>query len=229
MNFVKYERTIQSLLPAGTGGCYIYSQSKNDRVFKIGTAWGDLFDRIRRQKFCYPYKNEYFLHYIWVTSTTREDVYRRKKATTLERSLLNYVGKKVKGTRNQYKLTASTIIDDDDDDDEKEQGRRPLEFRFVGSKERLKKLIQDVFMTTPLWSKMIEFRPRTWDVSYAFQYGLQPIQDGDLESQKTTTRSGRISKKPDNTYVNAALKRQFDVDVRRWERENKLSINNENE
>ena len=217
MNFVKNEKDIRQLIPKGGGGCYIYSQNKNDKVFKIGMAFGDVFKRIRRQKSCYPYNNEFFIHFIWVTSLSREDMDGEKKARDLEKKLLTHVGSKIKGTRGNYTLSrsrSSTKIV------QKEQGRRPREFRYVGTKQNLKQLINEVFMTTPVWYYMYEFKPRSWEKKYAFQFGLTTSVKEDI----TKTRSGRVSKKPVDTYVNSQLSALFQKDVEKWEKQNKLDI-----
>ena len=55
-------------------GLYVISRNKDDLTFKIGIAHGQvgLKPRLQSYKLCYPYKDEYYIHYIIITPTAQD-------------------------------------------------------------------------------------------------------------------------------------------------------------
>ena len=89
MNFNLHERDLKDFLSDDLGeryrGVYVISRHKNDTSFKIGVSYGKggLFNRLKSYKICWPYEDEYYLHFAALTFSADD-------AKILEKSLLNH-------------------------------------------------------------------------------------------------------------------------------------------
>ena len=64
INFVKLLKDIQDGLFKRNKfpGCYVYSRLKHDITFKLGMSEKDLFDRVKKAKFCFLEKDTFFIY-----------------------------------------------------------------------------------------------------------------------------------------------------------------------
>ena len=163
MNFFDNERNIKQLLilnekrervdkpPADKHwkGCYVISRNDHDNVHKLGVAWGDggLFNRLKNYKICMPYKDEYFVQFIFVCDT-------KDKSKALEKKIL----------ARTDKFTDKRIAEQAFDD-EKVSGVRSKEYRFTAKKQDLKDLLTaELNDNLELWRYAVIFGKNSWKI-----------------------------------------------------------------
>jgi hypothetical protein len=156
MNYTNYEASLGKLLLlpdtrlSKTGkektqhfkGIYVISRSKDDLTFKIGVAYGDggLKPRLQNYKLCYPYKDEFFVHYIIITATATD-------AKMLERKVL--------GDPRLSNTERNPVA----------QGRKSTEWKVLTSTSVLKKvLITAMDNNSNLWTHCVVFSDNGWNI-----------------------------------------------------------------
>ena len=149
MNFIDNQLQIDELLllPDKVGGkknyfkgVYIFSRDYDDTSYKIGMAWGKggLFERLKSYKICYPYKNEFFLQYLLI-STTSDD------AKTLETTVL--------ASKKLVSVIENTTA----------EGRRSREWKMVSKRVILNDVLKTSLAANPnLWTHCIVFGMTGW-------------------------------------------------------------------
>ena len=164
MNFFDHERDIKQLLildekrervnkpPADKHwkGCYVISRNDHDNVHKLGVAWGEggLFNRLKNYKICMPYKDEFYVQYIFVCDT-------KEKAKLLEKKILSRTDK----------LTDKRIAEQEFDDESKSKGLRSKEYRFSAKKQDLKDLLKaELNDHADLWRYTVIFGKNSWKI-----------------------------------------------------------------
>ena len=131
-------------------GCYVISRNNQDTVHKLGVAWGEggLFNRLKNYKICMPYKDEYYVQYLFICQT-------KEKAKALERKIL----------ARTDKLTDTQIAEQVFDDESKVKGRRSKEYRFSAKKDDLTQLlIAELNDHTDLWRYAVIFGKNGWKI-----------------------------------------------------------------
>ena len=121
-------------------GVYVISRLEDDLTFKIGVSYGSggLKPRLSSYKLCYPYANEYFVHYIIVTGSDTD-------ARKLEKLILAD-----KRLENTVKNPTA-------------QGKKSLEYKMVSDKDVLKHaLIDSVNKHSDLWQIIVVFGSQGW-------------------------------------------------------------------
>ena len=157
MNFKDHEKKIQSFLKTGsrksTGkteknvatyqrGVYVISRFLNDDYVKIGMAHGDggLFQRLKSYKICYPFKDEYFLQYLFIWPSS-------KNAEKLEKHILS----------RKDKLHDIGVADVKNEC-VKAEGRYRKEYRCSATKNVMNETImEELNKHKELWSNVVIF------------------------------------------------------------------------
>jgi hypothetical protein len=162
MNFRKHEADIKNLLHTGerasnskdpnkkgkpkptyARGVYVLSRKADDTTFKIGMAWGGggLFQRLMSYKLCFPYKDEFILHFLVICEKADD-------AKALEKKLLK--------RSNVLKHTAKN---------EEYQGRWSYEYRVIAKKATLKNaLMKTLDSNRDIWDSVMVFNKTGWKV-----------------------------------------------------------------
>jgi hypothetical protein len=162
MNFKNNEKDIQKLLRSGTRvtrskdpkkngqkrptyhrGLYVISRGERDSTYKIGMAHGDggLFTRLKSYKLCWPYENEFYVHYLVVCPTAKD-------AMKLERAVLKNK-RSLKGIKKNPEA----------------QGRASNEYRATASKAALKKVLLDAMdRNRDTWEALVVLGKTKWTV-----------------------------------------------------------------
>ena len=126
MNYIKYNKQIKTLLHTNGGkpysGNYIYSRDIDDYTYKIGMSQAGLYNRVQTAKSCYPYKSEFWIHYIIISLDGQFSKATKSTTRHIEDDLLT-----TSKTMSTVSLQKSEI----------EEGRRPTEYRFVATKVKL--------------------------------------------------------------------------------------------
>lgn len=162
MNFKDNQKNIQKLLRSGTRttrstnpkkagekkttyyrGLYVISRGEGDSTFKIGMAHGDggLFTRLKSYKLCWPYENEFYVHYLVVCPTAKD-------AKELERQVLKNK-RSLKGIKKNPEA----------------QGKASNEYRVTASKDALKKVLMDAMdRNRDTWEALVVFGKTKWTI-----------------------------------------------------------------
>ena len=202
MNFVANQTKLKKLL-SDKSGCYVYTRDKNDKTFKIGMSESSLFRRLRSAKSCYPYANEFWIHYIIATGDNGliKVGETRSRTRELERVLL--INSQDSTTRGK-KITNEGTIEESSD---KEQGIRPKEYRFYGGKSDLDKLIKDTTDLTPIYESLFVFSENDWKEYINLESDPLPVP-------VKPTKSGR-KRKQTPFYADELLSDLFKSDINR--------------
>lgn len=156
INYVDFEKSLGKLLKlpdkrtSKSGklvaqhfkGVYVISRKKDDLTFKIGIAHGQggLKPRLQSYKICYPYADEYYIHYILITPTSTD-------AKELERIV----------------LADSTLRNTVQKSDA--QGKKSFEYKMVSDKSTLKKaLARALDGNVNKWTHAIVFGDNGWKI-----------------------------------------------------------------
>jgi hypothetical protein len=156
MNYVDFEKSLGKLLrlpdkrTSKSGklvaqhfkGVYVISRERNDLTFKLGMAHGagGLKPRLQGYKICYPYADEYFIHYILITPTSAD-------ARALERIVL--ADSTLKNTVQKGEA----------------QGKKSVEYKMVSDKATLKKaLVRALDNNVSKWTHAIVFGDNGWKI-----------------------------------------------------------------
>jgi hypothetical protein len=155
MNYVDFEKTIKKLLiypdtyktKSGKDasqyckGIYIISRHKDDLTYKIGVAYGKggLRNRVHSYKLCYPYSDEFYVHYL-IIGTTDVD------SRILEDVIL-------KDTSLKNTIENPTA-----------EGRKSKEYKMVASADQLKAALTTALQTNlNLWTHAFTFGKQGWN------------------------------------------------------------------
>ena len=123
-------------------GPYVISRHKDDLTFKIGIAHGQggLKPRLQSYKICYPYKDEFYIHYIIITPTSTD-------AKKLEKIVLA-------DSTLQSTLENPTA-----------QGRKSKEYKMVTSYCDLKKVLTRALdNNSNLWTHVTVLGDNGWKI-----------------------------------------------------------------
>lgn len=153
MNFKQNEKDLQRLLYEGTRtsskgnsvptyfkGVYLISGEKVAPSYKIGMAFGQggLFNRLMSYKICWPYINEFYLHFAIVC-------YEPEQAKQLETILLAH-----------DKLQQIEKAED-------AQGRRSNEYRVAEKRTKIFRALDDTLNARrDLWAYLLLFGEKGW-------------------------------------------------------------------
>ena len=192
MNFLEHQRAIRKLLHTPgvkpLSGCYIYSRDENDDTVKIGMSEAGLYDRIKGAKSCYPFSNEFWLHFVIISL----DGQKGDNGTT---SSTRYIENELL-TQSKH---LSTI--------EMEAGKakhkgRPKEYRLIGKSLNLHKLIQDTlnkFRTK--WDYLIVFDRNSWNITRNFKTVKKPIANIEVLSYAGEDMDQRVEDADPSVHV----------------------------
>ena len=156
MNFILHQKEIQNLLytkgKKPYSGNYIYSRDEKDGVYKMGMSEAGLFRRVKQAGSCYPFKTEFWLHYLIISLDGTKSKVKGKKSTT--RKIENYL-------HAQSKDMSTVEIQKED----VEQGQRPREYRVISNKTNLYKLLKDTLNThRDKWDWLVVFTVNGWHI-----------------------------------------------------------------
>ena len=159
MNFIDYEKSLSRLLKLPDTrlsqgkipkqvtqyfkGIYVISRNKDDLTFKIGVAYGQggLKPRLQSYKLCYPYKDEFYIHYIIITPTGDGD------AKQLEKIILS--NKTLEHT----------------EENKSAEGKKSKEYKVVSSHSILKQVLIAAMDANPnLWTHCVVFGDNGWNI-----------------------------------------------------------------
>lgn len=184
MNLVLHEKTLKILLQSEGGkpyaGNYVYSRDEDDSTYKIGMSQSGLFSRIKQAKSCYPYKDEFWLHYCIISL----DGYFKKGEKSSTRHIEDDLLKTSKSL-STVELQKSDI---------KEQGQRPREYRLVSNKKQLYTLLKNTLNKhRDKWDWLVVFSKNGWDVIPNDRLVSKPITNITQLKQKSDTYTTRPS------------------------------------
>jgi hypothetical protein len=123
-------------------GVYVISRKKDELTFKLGMAHGagGLKPRLQGYKLCYPYADEYYIHYILITPTSN-DARALEKIVLADSTLKNTVQKS------------------------EAQGKKSVEYKMVSDKSTLKKaLTRALDGNVSKWTHAIVFGDNGWNI-----------------------------------------------------------------
>jgi len=123
-------------------GLYVISRKRDDLTFKIGIAHGQggLKPRLQSYKICYPYADEFYVHYIIITPTSND-------AKKLEKILLA-------DSTLQSTLENPTA-----------QGKKSKEYKMVASHRDLKKVLTRALDNNiNLWTHVTVLGDNGWNI-----------------------------------------------------------------
>ena len=147
MNFVSYLKDIQDKLfrRSRYPGCYVYSRNKNDSKYKLGMSEADIFKRVKDAKFCFPDKDEFFIHFFIICHD-------KKDVRPLEKKLLA----ESKDLKKIKVVTESGIP---------EQGSRSTEYRLTTDRTSLGNAVKNVLADNrQLWDQVVVFGLNGWTI-----------------------------------------------------------------
>jgi len=147
MNFVSHLKDIQDKLfrRSRYPGCYVYSRKKNDSKYKLGMSETDLFGRTKSAKFCFPDKDEFYIHFFIICHD-------KKTVRTLEKKLLT----ESKDLKKIKVVTESGIA---------EQGIRSTEYRLTTDRNSLGNAVKTVLDDNrQLWDEVVVFGLNGWTI-----------------------------------------------------------------
>ena len=164
MNFKDHEKKIQSFLKTGSRksqgkteknvatyqrGVYVISRFLNDDYVKIGNAHGSggLFQRLKSYKICYPFKDEYFLQYLFICPSSK-DAEKLEKHILSRKDKLHDIG--VADVKNECV---------------KAEGRYSKEYRCSATKNVMNETImEELNKHKDLWSNVVIFGKEGWKI-----------------------------------------------------------------
>ena len=229
MNFVKHQRTLETLLKTqgqkSYSGLYIFSRDKAEKVYKFGMSVSSLYRRLKQHKQCYPFQDEFFLQFIVVIRDTAGDAAgNEKRVRLLERKLLE-------ATRKQSTVVEKGEAEGDGKQGQgPEQGQRPVEYRVFANRNNLNKILKEALLNNrSMWDYLIVFGENGWDILPNKETLKHPIRT----IKSLTKRNPRLKQRPkltslplNNSYVQIprTVKVGDWIDSDNWEKMKVLKI-----
>jgi hypothetical protein len=182
MNFVEHYDKLKKLMYTQGGkpfsGNYIYSRDKDDDVYKMGMSQAGLFKRVASAKSCYPFQNEFHLHYLIISLDGQYTKGEKSTTRQIEDDLLTT--SKAMSTVELQKHK------------KKEEGRRPREYRIVSTKAKLYTLLKDTLNKhRDKWDYLVIFSEKGWHIVANNRVVPVPITNINQLKRKPNSYEGR--------------------------------------
>jgi hypothetical protein len=182
MNYVEHLSKLKKLLYTQGGkpysGNYIYSRDADDDTYKIGMSQSSLFNRVKTAKSCYPYQNEFFIHYLIISLDGQYKKGSKSSTRHIEDDLLT-----TSKSLSTVELQKS---------EKKEEGRRAQEYRLISTKAKLYSLLTNTLNKhRERWDYLIVFSKKGWSIIPNDRIVAKPITNINQLKKKADTYKGR--------------------------------------
>ena len=239
MNFVTHQDEIKQKCFGNKSfsGCYVYSRDRDDKTYKIGMSEASLYRRLVSAKSCYPYSNEFYLHFLIVTADNGRVKIGEQRSRTRELERILLINSKDKTTQGLEKKKDGFVKKSD----KQEQGNRGKEYRFLGTKEELQGLLHKTLLLTPIWSQLVVFQGKGWSIhndlkkmatlrSKVDKSNPMPTLEKDINKPeldqvyKPPSSPRKVGRKRKQTefYADNMCENLFKKDIDTWKKENRL-------